>query len=214
MALTLQDRLDRLGMRLSRRRRIDGLWLGVFGPKRDDPLLDRVEAALKLIKDHDAVRYRRLLRDFDRIWIRVLPGPRGTFNPRLRTCSLEYRLVGKASVEAIASTIVHEAAHAQPRLLKFGYPAALQLRIEKICVRQQLAFADRVPGGKKLRKRLEAAVSLPESAWTPAVLSKIAADGELAAARYVGLPDWLTRSARVAGRTIGRLLGMPRSRRA
>jgi len=205
MTLTLKDRLDRLGMRLSRSRRLDGLWLGVFGGRRDEHMLGRIEDALKLIKTHDAVRYRRLLRDVDRIWIQVLFGPVGTFNARLRTCSLDYRFVAKAPAELIASTIVHEAAHAQPRVLKFGYREDVRHRIERICIRQELAFAGRLPGGNVLCEVLRPELARPGSDWSDEARAMRYRDGELAAARFVGLPDWLTRTAQAVGRMLGHL---------
>lgn len=210
MTLTLKDRLDRLGMRLSRSRRFDGLWLGVFGGKRDDHMLGRIEEALKLIKIHDASRYQRLLRDVDRIWIQVLCGPVGNFNARLRTCSLDIRFVGMAPTEVIASTIVHEATHAQPRLLKLGYREGLRHRIERICIRQELAFADRLPGGSILREVLKPELARPGTDWSDEARAERHIAGELAAARFVGLPDWLTRLLRAVGRIIGRVVGTAR----
>ena len=185
-------RLENLFMRLSPSRRVDGLWLGVMGDKDDAHVLRRVEDALKLIKQYDAVRYRRLLRDMDRIWVHVLTGPRGSFNSTLRRCDLDYRFVSKAPAKAIASTIVHEATHARPCVLRFGYPEELRYRIERICMRQQLAFADRLPNGDATRETVERNLTRPPSDWSSENLRKWHLAGERAAARHVGIPDWLT----------------------
>ena len=187
-------------MRLGRSRRIDGLWVGVFGGRRDDQLLCKVEDALRLIKTCDAARYRRLLRDVDRIWIRVLPGPLGSFSAKFRRCCLDYRFVGAASTEAIASTIVHEAAHGHPWLIRFGYPEGLRHRIEQICMRQEMAFADRMPDGGRLRAQIRRDLARPAALWSTEAIAQRWTAGQLAAARFVGLPDWLTRSLLAIGR--------------
>src|SRR5262245_16363804 len=86
----ISDRISEWGLRnIYKRRTVDGLDLFAT----DDILLDRVEAALVLIKVHDPVRQRRMLGDLNRIWITYLPGPTGQFISRTRTCELERRFV-------------------------------------------------------------------------------------------------------------------------
>jgi hypothetical protein len=147
--LKLYVLFEKLGMLISRNRRVDGLWVGVLGDKKDDYLLRRVEYALKLIEQYDPTRYRRILRDVDRIWISPLIGALGQFSDTLKTCGLDYKFVSSSSPDLIASIIVHEATHAHPYLRKLGYPENLRYRIERICIKQQLAFARRYPNGKE-----------------------------------------------------------------
>jgi len=189
--MNLRMGIESLLMRLSRSRRVDGIWLGVGGDK--EHLLGRVEEALGLIKQYDSSRYRRLLRDVERIWITVLPGPRGSFRPDLNRCDLDCRFVAEASAETIASTIVHEATHARPCLRKFGYPEHLRHRIERICMRQQLAFADRLPNGGTIREEVGRSLSRPPSDWSSEGLGKLHLAGALEAMRHLGVPDWLVR---------------------
>jgi hypothetical protein len=62
------DLVTRLMLRWSLSRQVDGLWIGSFDDKEAaEADLDRVEAALHLIKTYDPQRYRRLLRDLDRV---------------------------------------------------------------------------------------------------------------------------------------------------
>src|SRR5579863_17311 len=70
--------LDRLELRFSKSRRVDGLWVGVasFGP---EPILHRVEEALRLIQTYDQRRYNRLIRDLERVWVRDIPGAIGNY---------------------------------------------------------------------------------------------------------------------------------------
>jgi hypothetical protein len=51
----------------SRGEYVDRLWVGVDDPKRE-PVLERLRAALVLIKTYDPLRYHRLTRDLKRIW--------------------------------------------------------------------------------------------------------------------------------------------------
>jgi hypothetical protein len=205
--MSLRVRLESLFMRLSPSRLVDGLWLGVNGDQDDEHILSRVEEALNLIKVYDTVRYRRLLRDLERIWVYVLTGPRGSFNFTFRRCDLDYRFVAEASAEAIASIIVHEATHAHRCLIKFGYPEERRFRIEQICMRQQLAFADRLPNGGAIRKEIEWNLTRPSSDWSSDALRNLHLAGELVAARQVGIPDWLVRILLSARDLIWRLQG-------
>jgi hypothetical protein len=191
--LNLGAHIDKLFMRLARNRRIDGLWVGVLD-KDDERLLGRVEEALGLIRQYDPVRYRRLLRDLDRIWLAVLPGARASLNQEFRTCNLDWRFVGKASAEQIASSLVHEATHAHPLLKKFGYPEEIRYRIERICMRQELAFADRLPEGSAIRAEIERSLTLPPAYWLSNSLRDKHLAGARAAMRDLGAPGWLIKS--------------------
>jgi hypothetical protein len=132
---------ERLVMLVSHKRRFDGLWIGIAADKEKYHLLDRVEVALKLIKQYDPLRYSRIHRDIERIFVSIRLSGGGEFNAISRICYLDRRYVEEASVQAIASVIVHEATHGYPCLRKMGYPENLRYRIEIICVRQELAFA-------------------------------------------------------------------------
>jgi hypothetical protein len=192
-ALKLYVLFEKLGMLISRNRRVDGLWVGVLGDKKDDYLLQRVEDALKLIQQYDPTRYRRILRDVDRIWISHLIGARGQFNDTLKTCELDYKFVSSSPPELVASIIVHEATHAHPYLRKLGYPEELRYRIEKICIKQQLAFAQKHPNGNEAVKRAEQLLALDQSFWSNEEFRERRPNQELAAATDAGIPHWLVR---------------------
>jgi hypothetical protein len=180
-------------MLISRNRRVDGLWVGVLGDKKDDHLLQRVEDALKLIEKYDPTRYRRILRDVDRIWISHLIGARGQFNDTLKTCGLDFKFVSSSSPDLIASIIVHEATHAHPCLRKLGYPEEFRYRIEQICIKQQLAFAKKHPNGKDAIEQAEQLLALDQSFWSNAAFRERRPKQELAAATAAGFPQWLVK---------------------
>jgi len=187
-------RAEKCLMRVSYSRHVDGLWLGSLGGKGDEHLLCRVEDALTLIKNFDPLRYARIRRDVERIWINQRIGAIGTFNFTLKLCYLDRKFVETSAVESIASTIVHEATHGHPCLRKFGYPEALRYRIEQICMKQELAFACLLPDSKLLREQIGRSLAMDPSYWLEKEFAARRPVQELEAARAAGIPDWLTKS--------------------
>lgn len=136
--------LEKLVMKLYDGRTIDGLL--VIGHIKE---IEKVEKALSLIRGHDPVRYQRILRDLERIWVVYLFGAVGSFHSLTWTCKLDRRFVldEKTALESIACTIVHEATHA--RLWRNGifYDEDIRVRVEGVCIGSEIAFADRLPEG-------------------------------------------------------------------
>jgi hypothetical protein len=129
--------VDRLELRLSTHRSLDGLWIGTYEPEAEAALL-RVEEALRLIKAYDPLRYDRIIRDVKRVWVRTLVACLAQFNEIVDACELDVRYVFAAtssSVE-IASTIVHEATHARLLHCRIGYGEELRARVEAVCFRR------------------------------------------------------------------------------
>ena len=62
---------DRVMLRLSAGRLVDGLWIGTFESEAE-PILRRVEELLRLIKTYDRHRYNRIVGDLERVWVRLL----------------------------------------------------------------------------------------------------------------------------------------------
>lgn len=183
--------VDFVLLRLSKSISVDGLWIGAFCDEDQGEVIQRVKSALDLIKAHDAKRYKQAIASFDRIWVSYLFGAVGQYAPELRRCRLDPGFVLSSSVETIASTIVHEATHA--RLINVGIPYAYENRhrVEKACIRQELAFAQRVPGAEELRRRINEKLLLDPDVWSKEASSArfreafVESDG--------GLPKWLRR---------------------
>src|SRR5262249_52879499 len=127
---------ERMMIRLSDSRLVDGLWIGVGKAKAPELALRRVEEALCLIKVFDRVRYNRLIRDLERVWVTPLPGYSGCFSYLLGACKLDPRFVLAETTlpEMIASTIVHEATHARLQRCGIGYEEELRGRVEAVCL--------------------------------------------------------------------------------
>jgi hypothetical protein len=189
--------IERVALRLSTSRQVDGLWVGVALLSEPEPILRRVEEALLLIKLHDQLRYGRLVRDLERIWVRDLPGALGTFSRALQACSLDIEYVRAETTrpESIAAVIVHEATHARLELCGIGYEEELRPRVEAICFRRELAFAARLPNGEQVRQEAEhrLAAYATSDYWTDAAFAE-RFDNHIEALRRIGAPDWLGRT--------------------
>ena len=184
---------ERLLLRLSTTRDFDGLWVGTT-ESDEEPIFQRVEEALTIIRLHDPRRYQRLRRDISRIWIRVLPGPTASFNAAAKACELDPRCVRDATVAAhyLAVVIVHEAAHA--RIDRYvPYREDLRHRIEAACCRQELAFCRRVPDTAALQQEIQAWLAeLPSKEfWSDSAREQRFFDGSLEALRHLGVPQCL-----------------------
>jgi hypothetical protein len=190
--------VDRLELWLSTSKRVDGLWLGTYDEEAESALR-RVEEALCLIKAHDRSRYDRLTRDLERIWVRLLPDALASFNGSLNACELDIRFVlaEKSIPEVVASTIVHEATHARLMCCGVGYEEELRVRVEAVCFRRELAFAEKLPNGEQVRERAEKMLELCASRdyWANTAFDDRYVQGAMEAARHVGLPSWLARAA-------------------
>jgi hypothetical protein len=143
---------------------VDGLWIGASVDDSDmADALGRLEEALRLISTHDPYRYRRLLRDLSRIWVRLLPTARANYNRAARACQLDTRFVldQAAGIPEIACVIIHEATHARLEHRGIQYQEAQRHRIESACRRQELRFARRLPYAVELQRQLEEWLEAP-----------------------------------------------------
>ena len=194
---------ERLALRWSTSRTVDGLWIGiVLQKKQTDRAFDRVEEALRVIKQHDPLRYKRLLRDLRRVWVLRLPEVRGSYNQALGACQLDstYVLGEGTAPEEIASTIVHEATHARLMSCGIGYEEGLRSRVETVCSRRELAFARKLPDGRLVREKAQRSL-----AWyrnpayanysTNQEFEKRFVNAKGRHLRDLGVPHWFVRMA-------------------
>jgi len=188
--LKFLDLAERILMLRSPSKRFDGLWVGIFGNNRDQPLLDSVESALMLVKQYDSVLYQHIHRRIRRIWITDLIGSNGAFNVSERWCSLDRNFVTSSSPQSIASTIVHEATHASPCLLRIGYKGTNVHRIEMLCMRRQLAFATKLPNGESVCADIRRNLARPAEFWSPSIQSNRQLDLGRKKLQELGMPNW------------------------
>jgi hypothetical protein len=190
---------DRILLWVSKGRRIDGIWVGTDG-NENVPALRPVEEALSLIKRYDRIRYDRLVRDLDRVWVRVLPAARGSFNYALNACQIDERhvLADATRPELIALTIVHEATHARLMRCGIGYEERLRARVEAVCARREIAFAAKLPDGQQACAEAARDLTYAPDVWSDASRQARIDEDAPAALRHVGVPEWLIRFIMIA----------------
>jgi hypothetical protein len=180
--------LDWLAIRVCYKREVHGILVAYL----KDEEIDKVTKALNLIHDFDPIRHERLLKDLKLVWVRVLSGSNGQFSPTNLTCELEERFVlnGTTTPQRLASTIVHEATHARLHQWGIGYQENIRARVEKACIRRELAFSKRLPDGKDIAQRASSKLDhLPD--LSDAAKAERAVQGRREAMRYLGGPTWL-----------------------
>ena len=195
---TRKSKTDLLWDWLSVSKRIDGLLVGTWESDAEaEAVLSRVEGALSLIKAHDQLRYERLLRDLERVRVWLLPRASGSYKKSLRSCELDSRFVlaETSSLEMIASTVVHEATHARLWRCGIGYETELRARVEAVCARREIAFANKLPNGGQVRESAERLLELcaDNSYWSNTAFEERYVEGSIEAMRHLGAPDWLLR---------------------
>lgn len=158
------------------RRDICGIAVGILPldrlatPEAQDLAFTKVSMGFGLIAAHDPRRLsatRRLLRG-----ILIRPQPTAGYRPASNICILSTDSVLDRSHGMLASAVIHETMHArfaEAGLIPFLSSPALLPRMEEGCVREQIAFARRVPEEIFDRKRqhiefLES--ELKEQWWT------------------------------------------------
>ncbi len=117
------------------------------------------------------------------------------YRPDDETCRIHDALIDDPDVSdlSIASVLVHEATHARLDHCGFGYDEAERDRIEKVCLRREMAFAKRVPGAT-LDGRVEETLA-HERDYSDASLDEMAvADGRKQLAE-LGTPRWIIEAA-------------------
>lgn len=102
--------------------------------------------AVSLIANYEPHRYARLKADLRGILVYAFArDPRARYNRSTGFCELSPCLALTDDVVTIASSIVHEGTHARLRQVGKRDPAD-RLRIERLCLAQQVAFLERLPG--------------------------------------------------------------------
>ncbi|MEM9061226.1 MAG: hypothetical protein AAGD13_12265 [Pseudomonadota bacterium] len=108
----------------------------------DESCLEKVTKALDLIWEFDPVKYKSIFR--------LLPGGIAIDEPKAvsaeylherKMCYLNFDYVKRYHSEDISLTIVHELCHARLMSHGIGYTEGIRLRVEKACIRRELAFA-------------------------------------------------------------------------
>jgi hypothetical protein len=127
-----------------------------------DAPLARIREALELIRTRTPRRYRRIRRDVRRLVIIAAGG--AEYWPRVDGMALTRAELTNHSTEEVAFTIVHEATHARLWRMGIPYARALRDRIERLCVREEVVFAQTLPDADRWIAEIQRPLATPW--WT------------------------------------------------
>lgn len=200
--MNISDRYWLWVYRRSERHVLAGVKVGILWPSSDerDTCIPKIEAALELIRRHDARRYGRFRRDVDGILIIGAAGPLARWHSTTRLVVVQQSFVSRdeTSVAMLAATLVHEGAHAWLTRLGFDYAPELRERIEAVCFRSEITFARRLPEPADLIARAERQLARDPEFWTPEAFRS----RQLGELEELRVPRWIVSViGRIAGRT-------------
>jgi hypothetical protein len=160
--------LNRFMFAISRKHNRSDIKIAMLSDKNGSAISSKIDQALNLISEFDSRRYRQIKRDVKRIWIAAAPGYCAQWEEELQMCILDTDYFRRSDISAseMALTIVHEATHARLHKLKIGYAENIRERVERICIKSEIAFAKRLPDGQKLVEMAESGLQTPKSYWT------------------------------------------------
>jgi hypothetical protein len=126
-----------------------GLRLAAFSDEEDgEVLLDKITEALELIAVHDPSRFARIRRQLRAVF--VVPAGGEIYDHGLAGYMATASLLRERPTAHVALAIVHEAAHARLRANGIRSTPANLDRIERLCIAQEVAFAQRLPDAEAL----------------------------------------------------------------
>lgn len=133
-----------------------------------DVVLEHLRSAIDLIGKTAPNRLARLNRDVGRVLLLMVDSPE--YWPFANGFAIGLAAAQDVPVDQLALTIVHEATHARLWRAGFRYTPDIRERIEHICVRAELDFAQRLPRAQELVDGLRAKLLHPW--WTKAALAE------------------------------------------
>lgn len=181
----------------------EGLRLRIHEEANEGCLI-QVTEALKLINEVDPQKYASIAR--------LLPGGIAIiepachcahYDPVRKACCLSWDFIQAHDIESIALIIVHELCHARLMSHGIGYEEPIRLRVKKVILRRELAFAKRlehqcVGQYDYVSEVLERIDTLSTAAYTDPMFRRDYRQDELRKLRQVkalGTPKWLRRVA-------------------
>jgi hypothetical protein len=188
--VSLDNRFLRWSFRRAERHDFLGITVALDQGSAEDraTCIRKIEAALRLIHEHDPRRLRRIQGDIDGIYLWGDTGPAGSFLSSIRLVTLRFTYVVSPSTSAakIASTLVHEGTHARLHARGIDYAPERRARVEAICARSEIAFARRLLDPEDLIEEAEWRLALDRSHWSYQARQQ----RNLQALAELGVPRW------------------------
>ena len=160
--------------------------------KRAEALRAKVGASLSLLQNYSPKHHRRVERFIPNVLILGGHSYRAVYTADLKLCdvSREFALSESTSPERLALTLVHEAAHGYIHSRGVLYAEDRRARIERICVKAEIAFADRIPQGHALVAEAKQCLEYGPDYWTDKSFLRREVEGLTKA----GMPQFLIRA--------------------
>jgi hypothetical protein len=175
-----------------------GVEMRLLLPDREELELatNKVREALRLIAIHDPKRFAKLKRDVRRIWVGATPH-RGEWFLEFQMCVLRFDYVVSPDISParLALTLAHEATHARLDRMGCTYAEKGRAEVERICVRAEIALAERLPDGRSLAENARARLEFGPEVFTDAAFK---ARGERALQEL----GWIGKLAGAIGRAM------------
>lgn len=140
--------LVRLLPRVSTKHDVLGMHTYLALPHSEDVLRakEQLNLSITLIAHYEPRRFARLKADLRGVLVYPFAAsPRARYNRSTGYCELSPSLALSNDIVTIASSIVHEGTHARLRRVGKRDPEG-RLRVERVCVSEQIAFLDNLPG--------------------------------------------------------------------
>ena len=142
---------------------------------------------MSIIHEADPRRFRRVVSDIRLIAI-TRARSAAEYIRAASACFLDARYVELRTPEVVAAAIVHEATHARIDRRGIRARADLRVRIERRCVREEIAFLSRLDNSAPLVASLTERLSEPW--WTDDLVFQ----KRVEQLRRLGVPNWLLRA--------------------
>ena len=175
-----------VGSRFVPHRTTHGLQLAAFSHEEDgELLLDKITEALALIAVHDPRRLARMRRQVRAVF--VVPAGGEIYDHGLDAYMATASLLRQRLASHVALAIVHEATHARLWASGIRSTAANLDRIERLCIAEEIAFAQRLPDSETLTPCARGKLERPW--WAPEEGPRRADE----MAQSLGVPAWLVK---------------------
>lgn len=186
MGPRLRRLLVRIGLRFLPTSSDYPIELAAFSARGDPQhLFERIGDALTLIQLHDPRRLARMQRYVKRLALVQSGGE--IYDHDLQTYIVDAPLLERRQSIEIAMAIVHEATHARLRHCGIQTTEANQARIEALCVKEEIAFATRVPHSSRYIAHARQKVLTP---WWGKKEGDRRTENQLSSLR---IPEWIIR---------------------
>jgi hypothetical protein len=178
---------------LAEKRLVHGVPVGILAPSDQERrvIFPRMVEAFDLLARYDPRRLRRFQRDVVGVIVEMIPDACGQWESSCRLVRIDTHFAeAKDTVTLqIATVLVHEGAHAWLDRMGIKYDVAQRVRIEAVCLRSEISFQRRVPGGEWLIEHTQHQLALGAENYTAAAYL----NRRVAKLRQLGFPEPLIR---------------------